>query len=136
MWHRNVYDIHDVERRTDARCSISALTECNFSLLGYLYSVNVRGSYRIKVRTDICNPSRGIIPSKVGQVHWNLNLTCNYLIESHILNFSWILSTPQRKKSGKPNEDRWQIVSLDKASRGLEMEYMYNKPRIRQKRQT
>ena len=48
MWRRNVYDVTDVERRTDARGYISALTEYNFSLLGYLYSVDVRGSYRIK----------------------------------------------------------------------------------------
>jgi hypothetical protein len=36
MWRRNVYDVTDVERRRDARGYISALTEYNFSLLGYL----------------------------------------------------------------------------------------------------
>jgi hypothetical protein len=51
MWRRKVYDVTDVERRRDARGYISALTKYNFSLLGYLYSVNVRGSYRINVYT-------------------------------------------------------------------------------------
>jgi hypothetical protein len=49
MWRGNVYDVTDVERRIDAQGYISALTEYNFSLLGYLYSVNVRGSYRINI---------------------------------------------------------------------------------------
>jgi hypothetical protein len=42
VWRRpHVYDV-------DARGYISALTEYNFTLLSYVYSVNVRGSYRIK----------------------------------------------------------------------------------------
>jgi hypothetical protein len=68
-WRRNVYDVTDVERRMDARGYISALTEYNFSLLGYLYSVNVRGSYRIKIRSRINIRSKGVCP------HTNVSYT-------------------------------------------------------------
>jgi hypothetical protein len=39
VWRRHVYDI-------DAQGYITALTKYNLTLLGYLYSVNVEGSYR------------------------------------------------------------------------------------------